>query len=280
MLTSTGTNQPRNHFRVKGSPGHEDLAGHVENLWEGKKMSGYWGKLLCVDLTDGKITTEPLPEDWRDLLYDDRDWAEGPAPLGYGEPFVNTTLSYGPDPENKYPTVYLRNDFVLRKDPKRVRALYLRVNFDDGFVAYINGFEVARRAMPIGPIQHETPAAWDREAGEPELRRTAAMSLGRIGTGLKALTRALNDAEACVRQAAAAAIGKIGPSAHGAIPHLDRALGDSDDDVRMSAANALADIGPRSVPTLIEATEGSKKRREATWALGEIGPRANSAIPF
>lgn len=28
-------------------------------------MSGYWGKVLRVDLTEGKITVDSLPEEWR-----------------------------------------------------------------------------------------------------------------------------------------------------------------------------------------------------------------------
>src|SRR5690349_13117514 len=39
---------------------------------------------------------------WRDRTYDDATWATGAGPLGYGESYLATTVSYGPSASNKY----------------------------------------------------------------------------------------------------------------------------------------------------------------------------------
>ncbi len=87
-----------------------------------------------------------------------------------------------------------------------------------------------------------------------------------------------------VREAAAEAIGKIGPTAAQAIPSLIVALEDSKLDVRSASAEALGKIGPtavQAVPSLIVALENdySDVQRKAVEALGKIGPDAAQAVP-
>src|SRR5437899_651130 len=57
------------------------------------------------------------PTRWRDLLFDDSSWAQGPAELGYGSTPeghpVATPVSYGPSATNKYITTYFRRTFVV-----------------------------------------------------------------------------------------------------------------------------------------------------------------------
>jgi hypothetical protein len=104
---------------------------------------------------------------WRDPTYDDSAWASGPGFLGYGESYIATTVSYGGDPNNKYITTYFRRSFELLAEPGEVTALVLRPNYDDGFVVYLNGTEVARRSMPSGTISYGTLAT-THEAGNYE----------------------------------------------------------------------------------------------------------------
>jgi HEAT repeat protein len=77
------------------------------------------------------------------------------------------------------------------------------------------------------------------------------------------------------------AIGKIGPKAKAAVPALMDLLGVPDANVHGRAAHALAQIGPDALLPLIAALSdpAPAKRKAATWALGEIGPRASAAIP-
>jgi len=128
-------------------------------------------------------------------------------------------------------------------------------------------------------------------ASDPDDRRVAAETLGRIGFGASdatpALVKVLEDEEREVRLAAVRALGGIGPGAVEAVPALlkrelkDSALKSWDADIRQEAAEALGQIGPQAVPALVEALEGEDG--DARWiaasALGQMGPRAAEAVP-
>ena len=64
-----------------------------------------------------------------------------------------------------YVTVYGRKTFQIA-DPSSVTEMYLVMDYDDGFIAYINGEEVAR-ANIAGVANYDTVAASGGEAGNP-----------------------------------------------------------------------------------------------------------------
>jgi beta-lactam-binding protein with PASTA domain len=101
--------------------------------------------------------------DWNALSFDDGSWLTGPSGLGYGDGDDNTVLD---DMRGNYLTVYMRRDFTIA-DPTAVTSLSLSVDYDDGFVAFINGTEVARAGVPQG--QDEGTLATGHEAGSPEV---------------------------------------------------------------------------------------------------------------
>ncbi len=103
-------------------------------------------------------TGTDLGTSWSDTLFDDSAWPSGPGPLGYGETYIATTIDYGVW-TNKYPTSYFRHKFTVSDNPATIQYLYLESNFDDGYVAYLNGTEVARRSLPAGPILYTTYAS-------------------------------------------------------------------------------------------------------------------------
>ena len=51
---------------------------------------------------------------------------------------------------NRNSSAYVRLPFTVA-DPAAFSSLTLRVKYDDGFVAYLNGTEVARRNAPASP---------------------------------------------------------------------------------------------------------------------------------
>ncbi|MBN1669649.1 MAG: tyrosine-protein phosphatase [Kiritimatiellae bacterium] len=78
---------------------------------------------------------------WRTAGFDDSGWAVGEAPFGY-----SSELSYGTtltDMRDTYTSVFLRKIFTLDA-PASVSRVDLAVDYDDGFIAWINGHEVAR----------------------------------------------------------------------------------------------------------------------------------------
>ena len=94
---------------------------------------------------------------WRDPVYDDSGWPQGAAQLGYNDSGTVTTLGYGGDAGNKYPTTWFRHRFAV-DDASSVGSLTLELLRDDGAVVYLNGHEVVRDNMPAGTITYQTRA--------------------------------------------------------------------------------------------------------------------------
>ena len=86
------------------------------------------------------------------------DWPQGPTPLGYGKSSIVTTISYGGDSSQKYPTYYFRKNLTIDAEPADIASLTLNFTADDGFVVYINGTEACRYLLPDGDIFYETYA--------------------------------------------------------------------------------------------------------------------------
>ncbi len=91
----------------------------------------------------------------------------------------------------------------------------------------------------------------------PDVRRTAALSLGKIGhsAGTQGLAKALSDPDPLVREYSAWALGQIGEEINmNAALAVVSALGDEHPAVKQSAAKALGNIGIRGpmIPLLIE----------------------------
>jgi len=94
---------------------------------------------------------------------------------------------------------------------------------------------------------------------------------------LKPLTRALDEANAEVRQTAVYALGKIGEPALGALSH---ALDDADANVRKQALDELDNIGEPALEALTRALDDAdaEVRRRAVNALDDIGEPALEAL--
>jgi parallel beta-helix repeat protein len=123
---------------------------------------------------------------WRQLGFDDSSWEEGPSGFGAGDGDDATILS---DMQNNYVSVYIRKEFSL-DNASLLRNTRLTVDYDDGFVAYLNGGEIVRRGMgePGTPVFHDTTASISHEAGSPESFDLGTLSgLLRTGTNLLAI---------------------------------------------------------------------------------------------
>jgi len=105
-------------------------------------------------------TGQDLGTNWSQPNYDDSGWAGGAARLGYGDPAVFTTVSYGPNASNKHITTYFRDSFVV-PDNVVFTNLNFRLARVDGAVVWLNGREVFRSTnMPAGPITYTTLASY------------------------------------------------------------------------------------------------------------------------
>jgi hypothetical protein len=98
------------------------------------------------------VPTASVNSAWRGgQPFDDSAWTAvtgSPGGVGYErstgyETLINIDL--GQQMYGKQTTCYIRIPFTLDRDPAKLDAVQLRVRYDDGFIAYINGTEVARR---------------------------------------------------------------------------------------------------------------------------------------
>ena len=136
--------------------------------------TGYHEEVL-LDLGPGwkyhKGRSEPVPyavtvsPRWTQGSFDDTDWLSGSAGLGYGDGDDATVLE---DMRDDYSSVYMRRNFTLPEDAD-LRAIRLYINYDDGFVAYLNGREIARSANMEeagNPPPHDALATQNRESNQ------------------------------------------------------------------------------------------------------------------
>lgn len=92
-----------------------------------------------------KGTATP-PAGWRRPGFDASGWLEGKMGIGYGDKDDATELT---DMQGKYPSVFLRYDFEVSPAlAGKAESLRLRVRFDDGFIANLNGAELVRVNIP------------------------------------------------------------------------------------------------------------------------------------
>ena len=106
---------------------------------------------------------------WKELDFDDSDWKTGPSgfSVGFGSYNAPTKLEGMP---GGYSSVFLRKRFNI-KDIDWIKSLILRVDYDDGFVAYLNGTELVRRGLkgePNQPVPFNSLAT-QHPRGNPEL---------------------------------------------------------------------------------------------------------------
>jgi hypothetical protein len=80
--------------------------------------------------------SEP-PPDWNTLGFDESVWLSGKGGIGYGDGDDSTLLI------SPVTSLYMRISFNII-DPSVISMAVLHVDYDDGFVAYLNGHEIAR----------------------------------------------------------------------------------------------------------------------------------------
>ena len=102
-------------------------------------------------------TSEP-PSTWNSTNFNSTSWLTGPGGIGYGDGDDGTILS-------AVPSVYLRTNFTLT-DTSAISWAILHVDYDDAFIAYLNGHEIARAnigTIGVKPF-YNTYSITDREA--------------------------------------------------------------------------------------------------------------------
>ena len=127
-------------------------------------------------------TAFPANGVWRDLDYDDSEWLRGPSGFSSlrGEATWLTNSS-------AFASALFRKSFQVN-DTNAIQSLILRADYDAGFIAFLNGQEVARRGLPEGQIDYDTYAPTSRVRGSAEIiNLTSSKHLLIAGTNLLAV---------------------------------------------------------------------------------------------
>jgi hypothetical protein len=104
------------------------------------------------------VPTSDIGTAWHNVGFNDNTWSTGISGFGYSDNDDSTILG-------NVISVFIRKEFVI-SDVSSVIKLILHMDYDDGFVAYINGHEVARSNIGTAGVNvpYSQGASGDHEA--------------------------------------------------------------------------------------------------------------------
>jgi hypothetical protein len=110
------------------------------------------------------VPTAPVDDAWRtDPAFNDAAWQDGSGGVGYERSTGYETLfkiDVGASMYGKNTTCYIRVPFTAAADALQgLTSLLLKVRYDDGFVAYLNGAEVQRALFNGAPTWNSVASA-------------------------------------------------------------------------------------------------------------------------
>ncbi|MEQ8580997.1 MAG: CotH kinase family protein [Marinoscillum sp.] len=118
------------------------------NHWESVVLPG--------DTWSYQVPTSQPAADWTQIDFDDAQWSQGPSGIGYGDDDDQTVI-------DATMAVYMRIGFTI-VSLAEVEQLLLDMDYDDGFVAYLNGTEIARSLVSGEPPAFDQPSDGLHEA--------------------------------------------------------------------------------------------------------------------
>ena len=144
-IFSNITIPPNEHFLILAS-GNNNQSNIVH--WE---TVINWG-----DSWNYFLGNQEPPNNWMETNYNDNNWLTGESGFGYGDGDDNTVVS-------NVMSVYTRKSFNI-DSIEDIESIILHIDYDDAFVAYINGIEVARNNISATPVG--IPPAYNQGADE------------------------------------------------------------------------------------------------------------------
>ena len=111
-----------------------------------------WGDEFRYIIPDSQTSNN-----WKNLDFDDDNWQTGNSGFGYGDGDDETIIPNGTL------SLFIRKTFTIN-DLNDIESLILDVDYDDAFVAYINGVEVGRRNISGNPPLYNSVPYTDHES--------------------------------------------------------------------------------------------------------------------
>lgn len=122
--------------------------GYIFKYWE---VEGFVGSTYPLDnQSEWKYFYQrESPEgDWKSADYDDSGWSIGKGKMGYNTnetlSSYDTQLDFGEKTLDKYLRAYFRTTFDMSKE-FGFDSLCIDIDYDDGFILYLNGKEICRK---------------------------------------------------------------------------------------------------------------------------------------
>jgi hypothetical protein len=108
------------------------------------KIDHYETAVFPTDSWKYLIPTASTATNWHTPLFDASSWTTASLGIGYGDGDDITTIT------NPSTSIYTRLQFTIT-DTSKIETTFLDIDFDDGFVAYLNGIEIARSGLTSSP---------------------------------------------------------------------------------------------------------------------------------
>jgi hypothetical protein len=126
-----------------------------------------------------------IDDNWLKTDFDDSAWLSGTRSVGFDRnsdgidlaPFIGRVLTVG-EMSNTQTTVYVRYEFDVA-DKDQLTSLVMNLRFDDGFIMYLNGREVARANFAEDFVRPQPQ--WDSFAGNQVGTSSTAGAANRVG---------------------------------------------------------------------------------------------------
>ncbi len=142
------SDDPENPFKYV-LPDIELLANEYYLLFASDKNRGsnsdnepkFWETIVRIgDAAKYIVPSTSVLTSWVSTDFDDSSWQDGMYGFGYGDNDDNTIVPNGTI------SVFTRTTFSI-EDPSLINDMLLHIDFDDGYVAYLNGVEISRFNM-------------------------------------------------------------------------------------------------------------------------------------
>ncbi|MBK8365312.1 MAG: CotH kinase family protein [Bacteroidetes bacterium] len=109
-------------------------------------ISDHWETPINASDIWKYYSSNPTPDtNWRNRSFNDAAWNTGAGGIGFGDGDDQTTIS-------QCRTVLMRKTFNVSDTSQIVNAIF-NIDYDDGFVAYLNGIEIARANIGVQGVR-------------------------------------------------------------------------------------------------------------------------------
>ncbi len=138
-----------------------DFAQQYEDISYGSSITTTTA-VIVAERASAKWLVPSAPVDgWTAAEFDDTQWQDGSTGFGYDlsgdyAPYISANGNVQAQMSNLNGSLYLRIPFDI-SDPEIIASMQLSMRFDDGFIVWINGNQVASSRAPETPL-------WNSEA--------------------------------------------------------------------------------------------------------------------